>query len=111
MMIGPPVGRWGMAGSVTVLSAKPGGMLTVRLSGFDIGSSVPPPEHLSYLENRVAPILRGGGSSQLTGLTSRTGSWDFNQALSRRRAEAITAALRRMAGEAFKVAFSLGLGE
>jgi hypothetical protein len=74
--------------------SKPG-MIDGRLIGFAINSAVLHLKHCSWLDKHVVPILAGGGSVSLLGLTSRSGSAAYNLALSKRRASAVLAYLRR----------------
>ena len=52
-----------------------------------------------------------GGSARIVGLTSRTGSFGYNLALSRRRADEVIAELRSQLGARPLVASDAGAGE
>ena len=68
---------------------------TAWLFGFRIDSAALRSIHCSWLDKHVLPVLAGGGSVGISGMTSRTGSAAHNLALSKRRANAVLAYLRR----------------
>lgn len=87
------------------------GILTAKLTHFAIGSSVLRPDHQRFLEQEVAARLRKGGSVTLVGLASRSGSASANEALAKRRMEAVLVRLRQLAGTAFQIKLATSAGE
>ncbi len=83
----------------------------VRLGNFDLESSRLKLEHLRYLNESVAPVLRPHGSLRLIGLAGRSGNVAYNASLGHRRAQAVVNHLRGIAGSAFAVAHQESLGE
>ncbi|WP_342359055.1 hypothetical protein [Terrarubrum flagellatum] len=82
-----------------------------RLSHFSIGSDVLRPAHISFIQGELGRRLRQNGSVHLLGLASRSGGAAFNRELSRRRANAVLAQLRSVAGNNFKHLSSEAGGE
>jgi hypothetical protein len=89
--------------NTTVMSyqSEPGASVLGRLVRFGVGSDKLLLEHAFWLQNVVVPVLQAQGSVAIIGLTSRTGSEKFNLDLSKRRAQAVRAALRQMVGGPF----------
>ena len=86
----------------------------VRLWNFDIGKHRLKPEHSIGLSQYVVPVLKSGGSARVVGLASKTGSADYNRALSERRAAEVVNDLQRQVGkgaEGIKYVGSVGLGD
>lgn len=81
------------------------------LSDFDTGSAALQPPHTRWLDTNVIPIIRGGGSLTVEGWASPLGSDATNTALSRQRAAAVVAYVRREAERTFEFLESTGTGE
>lgn len=86
-------------------------MVCGQLSNFEVNKSTLSKDHKAWLDRHVVPILEAGGSVTLVGLTSRTGSPEHNEELSRERAKSVLVYLRTQAGNSFNHLISLGLGE
>jgi hypothetical protein len=71
------------------------GMIIGHLLGFAIDSAALHSKHRAWLDTHVVPVLAGGGSVTINGSASRSGSAAHNLALSKRRADAVLAYLRR----------------
>jgi outer membrane protein OmpA-like peptidoglycan-associated protein len=84
---------------------------TAWLFGFRTDSAALHPKHCSWLDSQVVPLLAGGGSVTILGLASRSGSAAHNLALSKRRASAVLAYLRRKVRKHFSVRDFLAKGE
>jgi outer membrane protein OmpA-like peptidoglycan-associated protein len=89
------------------------GRVTGTLYDFAIDSAALHPEHCAWLDKHVVPALAGGGSVGISGLASRSGSAAHNLALSKRRANAVLAYLRRKVRKhvAYRVNWLEGTGE
>lgn len=88
--------------------------VTALLFNFDIDQDFLKPEHQNWLRGKVVDIIKQGGSLWLAGITSRSGPDDWNQSLSRRRADALTNFLRIQTlwpFRGFKVAWDAAWGE
>jgi hypothetical protein len=99
-----------MPAEITTLWSRPDST-GVRLSHFAVGSHSLKPPHIAHIEKELGPKLRKSGSIHLVGLASRSGSAALNQALSKRRSDAVLAQLRKVAGSGFKVIASDASGE
>jgi hypothetical protein len=84
---------------------------TIRFANFGIDDAGPNARHVRYAHANIAPILRGGGSVHLMGLTSRSGSADHNRRLAQRRIDSVVALLRNAAGNRFQVVSTIAAGE
>jgi hypothetical protein len=71
------------------------GHIQARLMRFGIDSAALHPKHCSWLDGHVVPVLAAGGSIVVSASASRSGSAAHNMALSKRRASAVLAYLRR----------------
>lgn len=85
-------------------------MIRARLSHFDIAQANLKPEHAAWLRAHALGFLARGGSLRVIGLASPTGDRGFNQALSRRRADAVVSFLRGLEHKSFKVARNDAMG-
>jgi outer membrane protein OmpA-like peptidoglycan-associated protein len=74
--------------------SKPG-QIQARLMRFGIDSAALHSKHCSWLDGHVVPVLAAGGSISIHATASRSGSAAHNLALSKRRASAVLAYLRR----------------
>ena len=93
-------------GRIAIFEQQPR-MVRARLSNFDTGVATLKPQHQSWLREHAVHFLTAGGSLRIIGLASPSGDPGFNMALSRRRAEAVLAFLRREAARDFQVALAV----
>ncbi|MCA9136307.1 MAG: OmpA family protein [Planctomycetales bacterium] len=100
----------GNAESLPVVGGVEGQVIGI-LSDFDTGSATLKPPHTRWLDTNVVPIIRGGGSMTVEGWASPLGSDATNTALSRQRASAVVAYVRREAGRTFEFLEATGTGE
>lgn len=96
-------------GNVTEFS---GGTLTLgTLHHFGIASAALADAHRQWLNRKVVPVLKRGGSVTIVGQTSRSGSEKFNKRLSKKRADAVRAYLEKQAKRCFEYLYAHGEGE
>lgn len=96
-------------GVVTDNSAGP--LVFGVLHHFAIGGAVLSQAQRNWLNQKVVPLLRRGGSVSIIGLASRSGSEGFNRRLSEKRADAVRQHLEKQAKQCFQYAYFGGEGE
>ena len=96
-------------GEVTDSSAGP--LVHGVLHHFAIGGAALSQAQRNWLNHKVAPLLRRGGSVSLVGQASRSGGEGFNKRLSEKRADAVRLHLEKQANQCFQYAYFGGVGE